>query len=79
MRDMRSHFNNDGMDPDWVPEQSSLLALQNENRRLRLALAAADVLAHQYVFTPFHERYWMARGGHGACTVCSADTSGEKP
>lgn len=38
--------------------------------RLRAGLAAADALAHQYIFTPFHERYWQARGGHDACTVC---------
>lgn len=48
-------------------------ALLQEIERLRAALAAADVLAHQYVFSPFHERYWKARG-HDACTVCVPGT-----
>jgi len=39
------------------------------------ALRAADRLAHEYVYSPAHERYWQARGGHEKCTVCSADSS----
>jgi hypothetical protein len=54
-----------------------------ETPREHPALAAADVLAHQYIFTSFHEKYWLARGGHDACTVCnpppSEKTSGESP
>lgn len=44
---------------------------------VQAALRAADILAHQYVFTPFHERYWQARGGHGACTVCCPEKADE--
>ena len=40
---------------------------------LRAALAAADRLAHQYPYSPAHEAYWRARGGHDVCTVCAAD------
>lgn len=35
------------------------------------ALRAADILAHQSVFSPEHARYWEARGGHDKCTVCN--------
>jgi hypothetical protein len=34
------------------------------------ALRAGDELAHQSAYTPFHERWWQARGGHDKCTVC---------
>lgn len=50
--------------------QASMGFAKAEIERLRAALKAADVLAHQYPFSEFHERYWQARGGHEACTVC---------
>lgn len=43
------------------------------------ALAAADRLAHQSVYTPFHEAYWQARGGHDKCTVCNTDSASTEP
>jgi hypothetical protein len=39
------------------------------------ALAAADRLAHQSIYTPFHEAYWQARGGHDKCAVCRQDSA----
>jgi hypothetical protein len=41
------------------------------------ALRAGDELAHQSVYTPSHERWWQARGGHDKCTVCCVQVTKE--
>lgn len=47
-----------------------LNAARERIRRQEDALRAADVLAHNYPYTPAHERYWAARG-HENCFVCN--------
>lgn len=51
----------------------------NVQNQLREMGKAGDDLAHQYVYTSFHERWWQARGGHDACTVCVPDSAPETP
>ena len=41
--------------------------------KLDSVLSAADRLAHESLYSPAHETYWQARGGHDKCTVCSPE------
>lgn len=49
----------------------------NVQQQLRGMGKAGDNLAHQSIYTPFHERWWQARGGHDECTVCVPESPEE--
>lgn len=43
------------------------------------ALAAADRLAHQTLFSTWHDAYWKAREKLGPCTVCEPPSLRSSP
>jgi hypothetical protein len=55
----------------WENNTRALASLILVIARERLALNAADALAHAFLFSPEHEVYWRERNKVGRCSACN--------